>query len=306
MTLTELRYIIALAREKHFGNAAVRCNVTQPTLSVSISKLESTLGVSIFERHHNSLRITPIGEKIVAQAQRALEEVSVISEIANTGKFQLNSPLKIGGIFTIAPYLFPLLIPKINKIAPAMPLIVHEDFTANLRVKLQQGELDAIFIALPFKEKNVVSKVLYDEQLVVLMRKNHPLSHKKAISKNDLEKENILLLGAGHCFRDHVLKICPRCYKAENMQKAIEGTSLETLRHMVASGLGITILPSSATQVKHYNSILCARPFKGNVPHRTIALAWRSSFPRLKAIDAIIKALSECTLNGVCLVTDLS
>lgn len=305
MTLTELRHLIALAQEKHFSKAATRCHVTQPTLSVSINKLESTLGVKIFERHHNSLRITPIGEKIVAQAQRALAEINIISEIASTGKMQLNTPLKIGGIYTVAPYLFPLLIPKINKLAPAMPLIVQEDFTANLRMKLQQGELDAIFIALPFKETGVVTKELYQEQLVALMRKDHPLSHKKTIGKEDLAKENILLLGAGHCFRDQVLKICPHCDKSDHLQKTIEGTSLETLRHMVASGLGITILPSSATQVQHYKSILCAKPFTGKVPQRTIALAWRSSFPRLKAIDVIIKALSDCTLNGVCLLTDL-
>jgi|SRR3990167_302920 len=302
MTLTELQYIVALAKTKHFGQAAVACHVSQPTLSVAIKKLESTLGVAIFERHHNDIRITEIGKRIIHQAQRALLEVSQIQEIATASQSHVHSPLKIGAIYTVAPYLFPTLIPAIKKRAPKMLLIIQEDFTENLRIKLQNGELDAIFVALPFTEPGIVKKTLYDEPFVVVMRKDHSLSTNKSISKTDLTNENILLLGKSNCFREQVIKSCPRCYDANNNHQTMEGASLETLRHMVASGVGITVLPSSATAIKYYNNILCVKPFKTNTPQRTIVLAWRAGFPRTKAIDAIIQSVSDCHLNGVCLI----
>jgi LysR family hydrogen peroxide-inducible transcriptional activator len=304
MTLTELRYMVALAQQKHFGKAAIACHVSQPTLSVAINKLELKLNVSIFERNHNEVRITDIGEKIVAQALRALEEIAVISEIANANKSQLNSPLRIGCIYTVAPYLFPLLIPQLNKLAPNMPIMIDEDLTANLRVKLQRGELDLIFISCPFTEDGIVVRPLYEEPLVVLMKKGHRLINKKMISNTDLVGENILLLGEGHCLRDQIMKACPHCFTANAHQKTVEGSSLETLRHMVASGFGITLLPCSATQVKYYQSILVVKPFKSTVPIRTIGLAWRVSFPRTKAVDVIIQAISACRLNGICLLPE--
>jgi LysR family hydrogen peroxide-inducible transcriptional activator len=302
MTLTELRYIVALAQTKHFGKAAKHCHVSQPTLSVAINKLESHLGVSIFERLPNDIRVTEIGEKIVRQAQRTLEEAALIREIATQGKEQLSSPLKIGVIYTVAPYLLPILVPKLKKRAPNMPLIIQEDFTANLKVKLQNGELDVIFIALPFTETGIVKKNLYEEPLLVLMRKDHALSQKKSIEISDLKQENVLLLGEGNCFRKQILEICSQCYKTEGDQKTIEGTSLETLRHMVASGMGITILPSTATDMKYYSNTLCYRPFKNKVPKRTIAVAWRASFPRTKAIDAIVHAIADSHLHQVCII----
>lgn len=305
MTLTELRYAITLSQEKHFGKAAKLCHVSQPTLSVAINKLESELGVSIFERDRNKVRITEIGKQIIAQAQRTVEEAGLIHDIAQGGKSQLLSPLRIGAIYTIGPYLFPNFIPKLKKIAPDMTLVIQEDFTANLRLKLQQGELDAIFISLPFKETGVITQSLYDEPFVVLMRKNHPLSKKESIKTSELSAQEMLLLGEGHCFRDQVIEACPHCYSLENgMQKAIEGTSLETLRHMVASGIGITVLPSTATQIQFYRSILCTKPFAGKIPQRRVALAWRTSFTRPKAIGALIQALHASTLHGICLLPE--
>lgn len=289
MTLTELRYIVALAKTRHFSRAAAECHVSQPTLSVAIKKLERTLGVTLFERHHNEIRITEIGRKMVAQAQRVLEEAEKIELLAKSDACHLSTPLKIGCIYTVAPYLLPKLIPALKKKAPDMPLIIEENFTANLRVKLQQGELDAIVIALPFNEPSVVVKPLYEESFSVLMPKTHPLANKESIGGRDLSKENVLLLGEGHCFRDHVLNACPGC-KPNELQQTIEGSSLETLRHMVASGMGVTVLPDSATQVRHYSNSLCVKPFSGKAPQRTVALAWRASFPRTKAIDALIKA----------------
>lgn len=305
MTLTELRYAITLAQEKHFGKAAKLCHVSQPTLSVAINKLESELGISIFERDRNKIRITEIGMQIITQAQRVIDEVSQIRGIAEGGNSQLIAPLRIGAIYTIGPYLFPNFIPKLKKIAPNMPLLIQEDFTANLRLKLQQGELDAIFISLPYTQTGVITKPLYDEPFVVLMRKNHPLSKKESIKSTDLVAEEMLLLGEGHCFRDQVIEACPSCYPTETgLQKAAEGTSIETLRHMVASGIGLTVLPSTATQIQFYRSILCTKPFSGKVPQRRIALAWRVSFTRPKAIGALIEALKASTLQGICLLPE--
>lgn len=303
MTLTELRYIITLAQEKHFGKAAKVCHVSQPTLSVAIHKLEVELGVQIFERDRNQVRITPIGEAILAQAQRTLDEALQIKEIARGGQSQLSTPLRIGAIFTIGPYLFPHLIPKLKKIAPSMPLIIQEDYTANLRTKLQQGELDAIFIALPFNVQSVVYQGLYDEPFVLLMRKDHPLNKKTSIKLADLPSNELLLLGEGHCLREQVLEACPQCVNDKNLlQKTVEGSSIETLRHMVASGMGITILPSSATQIQYYSQLLATRNFTGPIPQRRIALAWRVSYTRPKAIGALIEAMQLSKLHGVCLL----
>lgn len=305
MTLTELRYAITIAQEKHFGRAAKMCHVSQPTLSAAISKLESELGISIFERDRNAVRVTEIGKDIIAQAQRAIDEVGLIRDIAEGSKSQLTTPLKVGAIYTIGPYLFPNLVPALHKIAPHMPLVIQEDFTSNLRLKLQQGEVDAIFVALPFTEAGVVTQALYEEPFVVLMRKDHPLSKKETIKASDIDPNEMLLLGEGHCFRDQVIEACPNCYPEKSgITNTVAGTSLETLRHMVASGMGITVLPSTATQIQYYKSILCTRPFAGHVPQRCIALAWRVSFTRPKAIGALIQALHASTLQGVCLLPE--
>ena len=296
MTLTELRYIVTLAQERHFGRAAERCFVSQPTLSVAVKKLEEELGVALFERSKSSVQVTPLGEKIVAQAQRVLEQSSVIKELANAGKDQLSSPLRIGAIYTIGPYLFPHLIPALTRSAPQMPLYIEESFTANLRRKLRSGELDAIIVALPFTETDVVTKPLYEEHFEVLMPADHAWAQRKSINKEDLLEEHLLLLGEGHCFRDQILEACPAISHQLNSPSntlIAEGGSLETIRHMVASKLGLTVLPQSAIGTGHYESgMLTSRPFTAPAPTRTVAIAWRASFPRPKAIDALTDAIA--------------
>lgn len=300
MTLTELRYIVALAQTKHFGKAAKLCHVSQPTLSVAINKLEKSLGCHLFERRPNAVRITSIGEPIIAQAHKVLEEASKIEQLSHKDKDQTSTPLKIGAIYTIGPYLFPALIPKLNKLAPHMPLIIQESYTAVLREKLQTGELDAIIIALPFTEPGVLTKPLYDEKFSILLPKDHPLASKTSIKANQLTNENVLLLGEGHCFRDQIVKLCPQCIQSDNNQQTMEDSSLETLRAMVASGYGITILPNSATHNKAFQSNLITRPFSGKAPQRTVALAWRDSFPRSKAISLLIEALKRSKISEIC------
>ncbi|KEI69740.1 hydrogen peroxide-inducible genes activator [Endozoicomonas elysicola] len=301
MTLTELRYIVTLAQEQHFGRAASKCFVSQPTLSVGVKKLEDELGVALFERTRNAVRVTPVGELIVSQAQKVLEEASAIKQLAKTGQDQLSSPLRVGAIYTIGPYLFPHLIPQLAQTAPNMPLYIEENFTAVLRRKLRLGELDAIIIALPFNEPDVLTKPLYDEPFRVLLPGGHPWEKQKDIDPSDLVKEELLLLGEGHCFRDQVLEACPMLAnkkEAGSDGSGIEATSLETIRHMVASGMGISVLPQSAVVDHHYApNILSTRPFRYPSPSRTVALAWRASFPRPKAIDVLSDALRQCSVT---------
>ena len=300
MTLTELRYIVTLAQERHFGRAAGKCFVSQPTLSVGVKKLEDELGVTLFERSRNAVRVTPMGEMIVNQAQKVLEEASAIKQLAKSGQNQLSTPLRVGAIYTIGPYLFPHLVPQLASLASRMPLYIEENYTHVLRRKLRMGELDAIIIALPFNEPDVLTRPLYDEPFRVLLPGGHPWEKKKEIDPGDLSKEELLLLGEGHCFRDQILEACPMIASKKESGgdgSGIEATSLETIRHMVASGMGISVLPQSAVVDHHYApNVLSTRPFSAPVPSRTVALAWRASFPRPKAIDVLSEALRQCSV----------
>jgi len=302
MTLTELRYIVALHQTGHFGKAAERCHVSQPTLSIAIKKLEDELHVALFERGRTQVSTTPIGQRIVQQAQTVLEQADRIKELADVGRDPLGSRLSIGAIFTVGPYLFPCFVPGLHQLAPGMPLYIEESYTAILREKLRAGDLDAIIIALPFTEPDVVTQVLYEEPFVVVMPGDHRLAKQETITQKQLEKETMLLLGEGHCFRDQVLQTCPGVRKSldnadSQHQSIIEGSSLETLKLMVASRLGITILPQSAAQTGSYGAgMLVARPFADPVPKRTVALAWRASFPRHRAIDVVGQAIRLCPL----------
>lgn len=299
MTLTELKYLVALAQEQHFGRAAEKCFVSQPTLSVAIKKLEEELEVAIFERSRSSVTVTPLGERIVAQAQRVLEEARTIKELASFGKNQFSSPLKLGAIFTIGPYLFPHLVPQIHQQAPTMPLYLLENYTAVLRRQLRDGELDAIIVALPFNEPDVVTRPLYDENFVVVLPLNHPWCKQRVIDPEQLADENLLMLGEGHCFRDQVLAYSPTIARKYNSRlgNMMEGSSLETLKHMVSTGLGITILPELAVSNLDSN-LVTTRPFRSPAPYRTIALAWRASFPRGKAIDLLISTSKQCRITN--------
>ncbi len=298
MTLTELKYIVTLAQERHFGRAAEKCFVSQPTLSVAIKKLESELDIAIFERSKSSVTVTPLGERIVNQAQRVLEEARVIKELASSGKDQLSSPLKLGAIFTIGPYLFPHLVPQIHQQAPSMPLYLEENYTGVLRRQLRDGELDAIIVALPFTEPDVLTRPLYDENFVVVLPKNHPWTKQQFIEPEQLADEDLLMLGEGHCFRDQVFEHCPALARKHHTRlgSVLEGSSLETLKHMVATGLGISVLPDSAISNLDHN-LVTTRPFRSPGPYRTVALAWRASFPRGQAIDLLLSTARQCRLQ---------
>ncbi|MBT4522052.1 MAG: hydrogen peroxide-inducible genes activator [Halieaceae bacterium] len=297
MTLTELRYVVALFETGHFRKAAEQCNVSQPTLSIAIKRLEGELGVSLFERSRQQVLATPVGQRIVDQARTVLREAQNLHSLAEIGKDPLGAVLSVGAIFTVGPYLFPRLVQRMQEIAPGMPLYIEENYTATLRPKLRSGELDAAFIALPFTDTDILTREIYDEPFVVLLPTEHPLSKQSAINPAALAAHHVLLMGEGHCFRDQVLEACPGLEAAIsenycNGYAVLEGSSLETLKHMVASGLGITVLPQSAAKLMQYGEdTLAVRPFTDPAPRRTVALAWRTSFPRHQAIDTLTKAL---------------
>jgi LysR family transcriptional regulator, hydrogen peroxide-inducible genes activator len=297
MTLTELRYLVALSETGHFRKAADSCNVSQPTLSIAIKKLEGELGIELFERARHKVTPTPVGERIVAQARTVLQETRNLVNLAEQGKDPLGSVLSVGAIYTVGPYLFPRLIAGLRDLAPEMPLYIEESYTADLRVKLSSGALDAIFVALPFTEPEVVTRALFDEPFVVLLPDEHPLAEQSAIDPRALAEHKVLLMGEGHCFRDQVLEACPGLQESIIEHNArdhatVEGSSLETLKHMVASGMGLTVLPQSAASLALYGDThLAVRPFTDPTPARTIALAWRVSYPRHQAIDILADAL---------------
>jgi LysR family transcriptional regulator, hydrogen peroxide-inducible genes activator len=297
MTLTELRYIVILSEEQHFGRTAERCHVSQPTLSIAVRKLEEELGVELFERTKTKVVPTMLGEKIIAQARHLLANTAAIKSLAEAGKDQLNSPLLLGTIFTMGPYLLPQLIPHLQKQAPAMPLSVQEDFTAGLRKKLRDGDLDIILVSLPFSEPDVVTQELFDEPLVVIMPQAHPLARKAEVAPADIARADLLLLGEGHCLREQVLALNPEWRQIDESLPAgfnAASNSLETLRYMVAAGLGLSILPRSAAEAGLCAAHrLVARPLAGG--NRKLALAWRASFPRHKAIDVLRKAIQTCS-----------
>ncbi|MCW8927908.1 MAG: LysR substrate-binding domain-containing protein [Gammaproteobacteria bacterium] len=304
MTLTELRYIVAVAEKRHFGRAAQACFVSQPTLSVAVKRLEEELGVTLFERSRAEIALTPAGERVVQQARRALAEAGAVREVAMASKDELAGPLRLGAIYTIAPYLLPDLIPAINEQAPRMPLLVEENYTAVLSEKLKRGDLDVIIIALPFDEPGVVTLALYDEPFVMLLPASHPLSLKPAIAISDLDDETVMLLGEGHCFRDQVLEFCPNCAakprQESSLQQTLEGASLETIRMMVTSGVGLTVLPCTAAAADLYSGrLLAIRRFSNIEPGRTVALAWRKSFPRPKVIEVLRRAVAESALSCI-------
>lgn len=306
MTLTELRYIVAVAHKKHFGQAAQACFVSQPTLSIAIKKLEEELDLKLFERSSkNEIRITDIGQKIVDQAQKVLRETQVIHEISQQGKDPLSGTFKLGAIYTIGPYLLPDLIPRITESAPNITLIIEENFTATLANKLKQGELDAIIISYPFDEAGIETQALYEEPFVVAIHSQHEWRQKKQIRVNELAGQDLMLLGAGHCFRDQVIKACPKCMsETSELTRKLEGSSLETIRHMVAAGTGITVLPCTSMSNSQLNQALIhIKPFEKPQPGRVVALAWRKHYPRKQAIQTIIETILQCKLPGTRVVS---
>jgi LysR family hydrogen peroxide-inducible transcriptional activator len=292
MTLNELRYIVAVAQERSFGRAAAKCFVSQPALSVAIQKLEEELGAPLFERGKNEVSVTAVGARVVEQAQKVLEEVARIRELAQAGRNQLVGVLKLGVIYTVAPYLLPDLIPALHVRAPQMPLEIEENLTENLETALKSGRVDAAIIALPFNPPGVVTEFLYEEPFQVVVPLGHKWARRKSVSPDELPGEHTILLNVGHCFRDQVLDTCPELNRAD--AHVTRTNSLETVRNMVASGLGVLVLPRDALTPKWHSQLVVPVPFTRPTPSRRIALAYRKRFPRPDAITALREAVVEC------------
>jgi LysR family hydrogen peroxide-inducible transcriptional activator len=292
MTLNELRYIVAVAQEKSFGRAAQRCFISQPALSVAIQKLEEELQTQLFERGKSEITVTPVGERIVEQAHKVLEEAAQIRDIAQAGRNQLAGRFRLGAIYTVAPYLLPDLVPVLNALAPDMPLEIEENVTEQLEAALKTGRIDAAIIALPFAPPGVATEFLYEEPFQVVVPQRHPWAKRKTIEPSELAGEHAILLNVGHCFRDQVLESCPELNRGD--APVTRSNSLETIRNMVASGLGVSVLPRDALTPKYHSRLVVPVPFAKPVPSRRIALAYRKSFPRPTAIAAIREAVAAC------------
>ncbi len=316
MTLTELKYIVAVAREKHFGKAAEACFVSQPTLSVAIKKLEEELQLKLFERSANEVSVTPLGQEIIQQAQSVLEQAALIKEIAKRGKDPLAGALRLGVIYTIGPYLLPSLVRQMIAQAPQMPLMLQENFTVKLLEMLRTGETDCAILAEPFPDTGLAIAPLYDEPFMAAVPMAHPLAKQTSVTAEQLKNETMLLLGTGHCFRDHVLEVCPEFARfsshAEGIRKSFEGSSLETIRHMVAAGMGVTLVPRlsvpdaallDSPQRQNEDAYVKYLPITdaagGAPPSRRVVLAWRRSFTRYEAVAALRNAIYACALPGV-------
>ena len=316
MTLTELKYIVAVARERHFGRAAEACFVSQPTLSVAVKKLEEELDVKIFERSSNEVTITALGEDIVRQAQSVLDQAAEIKEIAKRGKDPLAGVLTLGVIYTIGPYLLPDLVRQSIARTPQMPLMLQENFTVKLLEMLRTGEIDCAILAEPFPDTGLAIAPLYDEPFLAAVPSTHPLAQQESISTQRLKNETMLLLGAGHCFRDHVLEVCPEFARyasnAEGIRRSFEGSSLETIKHMVAAGMGVTLVPRLSvandalqsprrrrSDEPYIRYLPIVEPDGSAPPKRRVSLVWRRSFTRYEAIAALRNAIHACKLLGV-------
>lgn len=294
MTLTELKYVVAVAAERHFGRAAERCFVSQPSLSAAVKNLEEELGVLIFERGKGEVLVTPIGEDIVAQARRALDEADRVRAVAKLGRDPLDGPLRLGVIHTVAPYLLPELIAALARAAPHMPLDIEENLTANLDAMLEGGLIDAAIVALPYGGPGIDVTPLYSEAFRVIVPAKHPWARRKSVRPDELAAEHLLLLNVGHCFRDQVLDACREFARPATSGK--QGNSLETIRSMVMSGMGISVLPATALTPRYANPLVRALDFAPPVPTRRMVIATRRGFPRAAAIRAVASAAARLHL----------
>jgi LysR family transcriptional regulator, hydrogen peroxide-inducible genes activator len=292
MTLQELRYLVALADQGHFTHAAEVCHVGQPTFSTQIRKLEDGLGVVLFDRSQRRVMLTPMGEQIVSRARVALQEIAKIRELATNGQDPMSGILRLGAIPTIGPYLLPSLLSAIHTRYPHLRLLLREDLTAHLLDQLRSGRIDAALMALPLHSEGLEAQPLFTEPFVLALPAGHPLTKKKEVRESDLASHRVLLLEEGHCLRDLALKICGsmRCIESDE----VTATSLETLRQMVAIGVGCTLMPVLAT-APGFGSIqeglIEMRPFANPAPRRTIALVWRHRYPREDALVLLVQLI---------------
>jgi len=289
MKLSSLRYLVAFADEGSVSRAAEHCHISQPTLSVALQNLELELGVQLIERAKSHVTLTDLGHQVVAQARRALDETRRVEMVAQTGRNPLTGEFRLGVIHTIGPYLLPELIASMRRTVPAMTLYIEENMTALQADYLKYGTVDAAIIALPFDIPGIETRPLYDEPFQVIVPPGHPWARRKKIAADEVRGDDVLVLKAGNCFREQVLDACPDISHAEGSLH--QGHSIETIRCMVASGYGISVLPASAMAGPYRSDMVRAIPFETPEPARRVALAWRRGFTRPQAIEALAQAV---------------
>jgi LysR family hydrogen peroxide-inducible transcriptional activator len=290
MNLRDLRYFVALADARHFGKAAERSFVSQPTLSAQIKKLENYLGVQLIERQPRKVTLTETGLKILPLARRILQESEEIVSLARHEHDPLSGKLKMALIPTIGPYLLPLVTRRLRKQLPRLKLMLYEYQTESLLERLRNGDIELGILALPMPHEGLETRDLYEEPFTVAVPNQHPLAKKANVKLDDLDGENLLLLEDGHCLRDQALDVCSKINVKES--EDYRATSLETLRQMVAAGLGITLLPQLATRGPFGSGQgLAVKTFARPVPTRTVGAVWRKSSARLEAINAICEVV---------------
>ena len=290
--LKDLRYLVAVADARHFGRAAERCFVSQPTLSAQLKKLEQYLGVQLIERQPGRVSLTDAGEQIVARARRILEASDEVVTLARSYRDPLAGTLRIALLPTIGPYLLPRVSQPMRKALPRLELRLYEYQTAPMLEKLQLGEIDVGILALPVDLEGLDSRELFAEPFTVALPDRHRLAKRDTLHIDDLQGETLLLLEDGHCLRDQALEVCSRIETSEKQD--FRATSLETLRQMVATGAGITLLPELASQGAYGHARgVAIRPFSRPAPVRHVGAVWRKSSARVAAIEGVCKAISE-------------
>lgn len=300
MTLQELRYVVTVARERHFSRAARLCFVSQPALSAAIRKLEDELGLQIFDRSTPEVTVTPLGREVVAQAQRVLDAAAAVTTVAQAARDPFASPFSLGLIHTICPWLLPPWVPAIHAEAPHLPLHLQEGLTAELVEKLHAGELDAAVVAAPFAEPGLESRPVYEEPLVAVAPLGHIWAAANHVTPAMLAAETVLLLTPGNCFRDQVLHACPDLQREGQglsaMARTLRGSSLTTIRHMVLSGVGVTVLPATAVSAQDAQ-VLVIRPL---VPEdrRQVLLVWRRHAARAPVLDLLTRTIQRIVREG--------
>ena len=301
MNLRDLKYIIAVAETRHFGKAAARCFVSQPTLSGQIKKLEKELGVAIFERTNRSVEITPVGADIVAHARAMMEQADVIQQLAQACQDPLAGPLRIGAIPTLSPYLMPLILAPLKKQLPQLKLVLSEEFTETLLARLRNHEIDAALLATPAEDADLETLPLFDEPFWVAYPSKHAFYDKDKITRRDLESENLLLLAEGHCLADQAMDVCRLTERQARGEMAdLRAASLETLIQLVGAGYGITLVPALAMRGSWTSgSGVVAQSLKIADASRRVSLVFRRSFPRRAALEAFAGIILDNLPNTV-------
>lgn len=287
MNLRDLDYLVAVAELKHFGKAALACHISQPTLSMQLKKLEDTLGVTLFERGGKQVIITPVGETIVQRARFIRREANEIREIARMAQDPLAGDFRLGAFPTLAPYFLPRAVPAIHKTLPKLKLLLVEEKTDALIAKINSGELDAALLALPIDDPALETLELFIDPFMLAVPKSHKLASRKRVSFHELQDESLLLLEEGHCLRAQALEVCRIAHVSERQE--FRATSLETLRHMVMAGVGITLIPRLA--MKKDDGIVYI-PFAEKNVSRTVGLVWRKHTSKSEALARLCQIIA--------------